>query len=387
MTFLVLALPANYVTLEILYLFAGYYAVHAAVLFFTLGIYGGFIYQEKQRQSILALGALLAFLLGMQGSRGLLVIYGPLVAVEGFRWIYRLYCKKKISDVDKKIGLWVLVLLLANYIGGCWSKAVDFGFSRNIRKGFSKLITIVIPDIVEALGFDGGICFKVCMGILVANALYVLFKILFNIWMKKEITLPEWVYLVISASPIMTMFLIAFTTVESTGRYYFVFYFMIALSVVITGNKSRRSVQYALGIAVIYISVTNIMNLYVPAIKSEEPSISDIYKVASYLKENDYTIAYASFENANTITVLSNGSVRAAAVASVEEMDVCKWLSCKDWYPPEIARDQTTAYVITEAEMPEFENFLGNKGEKIKEIQQIERFHIFVSDYNYVNGG
>ncbi len=105
--------------------------------------------------------------------------------------------------------------------------------------------------------------------------------------------------------------------------------------------------------------------------------------MTDFLEEKGIGLAYATFENANTMTVLSKGRVQVASVASVERMDICKWLSCTNWYPPEAPRNQVTAYLVTESQMPEFMLFLKDK--EIQEAEQMGRFHIFISDYNYTN--
>lgn len=47
MAFLCLVIPSGFIMLEILYLFAAYYAIHVLVCFFTLGIYALFIKEGK----------------------------------------------------------------------------------------------------------------------------------------------------------------------------------------------------------------------------------------------------------------------------------------------------------------------------------------------------
>ncbi len=393
---MLLALPANYSLLEVLYLFAGYYAGHVAVLFFTLGVYGGSLHRKSIRKGQIFISLFLAFLLGMQGSRGMLVIYGPLAAVEMVRCFHQVFLqrikgsaigKKSVRETDWKISVWVLAGCVVNYLGNCLPVSVSFGFSRNIRKGFSKLLETVIPDAAEAMGFGKvGTFGQICLMFLFINAGYVLVKVLYKILKRKEPEVLEWIYLVVCASPIMTVLMVSFTTVESTGRYYFTFLIMLSMAVVIViKEKSLVTVKACIWIAVSYLAVANIVNLYLPMIGSKEPPESDFFMVADYLEENGYLLAYATFENANSMTVVSNGKVKVAPVASMERMDICKWLSSTKWYPPEISRDQVTAYLVTESEMPEFQLFLEGKDSLVEEAEQIGKFHIYVSDYNLVN--
>lgn len=96
-------------------------------------------------------------------------------------------------------------------------------------------------------------------------------------------------------------------------------------------------------------------------------------------------MAYATFENANSMTVIADGKVQVVPVASVDKMDICKWLSSSEWYVPAKPYHSTTAYVITESEMEEFEQFLEGKEETVSKVGQIGKFSIYVSEYNYSN--
>lgn len=111
--------------------------------------------------------------------------------------------------------------------------------------------------------------------------------------------------------------------------------------------------------------------------------MTDLYEVGSYLEENNYQIAYASFENANTVTVLTNGNTRVAAVASMERMDACKWLSSSQWYVPNVPFESRTAYIVTETESESFQKFYDLHSEDIQFDAQIGKFLIYVSDYNF----
>ena len=83
------------------------------------------------------------------------------------------------------------------------------------------------------------------------------------------------------------------------------------------------------------------------------------------------------------MTVLANGKVRVAAVATVENMDACKWVSSMDWYAPAIPYETRTAYIIPEAEMENFEGFLALHEKDVQLETQIGRFYIYSSDYNF----
>ena len=102
--------------------------------------------------------------------------------------------------------------------------------------------------------------------------------------------------------------------------------------------------------------------------------------MGKYLEENEYHTAYSTFENANTITVLTNGKVQ---VVSVGKMDICKWMSSAEWYVPNIPSDGKTAYVVTEAESEAFAHFLEEHENKVQYMATIGKCSIYTSDYNF----
>lgn len=117
--------------------------------------------------------------------------------------------------------------------------------------------------------------------------------------------------------------------------------------------------------------------------QSAEPPETDEYRVAIFLKENGLSTAYATFENASVLTLLTDGDVCVAAVASVEKMNICKWLSSSKWYVPNVPYEEKTAYVITEAQMDEFQNFLNLHEDELRFETQVGKFYIYESDYNF----
>ncbi|MDD6072460.1 MAG: hypothetical protein PUC12_16860 [Clostridiales bacterium] len=93
--------------------------------------------------------------------------------------------------------------------------------------------------------------------------------------------------------------------------------------------------------------------------------------------------AYSTFDNANTITVLTNGKVRVAAVASLEKMDICKWMSSTQWYVPNVPFEEKTAYIIPESKIEEFNKFLKNHEGDVEFSTKIGSYLIYTSEYNF----
>lgn len=387
--FLGLMIPCNFIILELVYLFASYYAVHVVIFFITLGIYIRNIcpQSEKLRQGGLMIGCiLLAFLLGLQGVRGLLVLYGPLLGMESIRNLYIFYCGKRPIKKDIYISFWVVLLAIWNFVGTFFPISVGQGFSKNIRQGFVKFWTVVIPDMGRAIGFNStNILGKVCLFFFLVLSIYLLADILWRMFRKNEISAGEWGYLVLCSSPIVSGLMVAFTTVESTERYYFLLAYVMAFAMILGIKKFNNItvIKTAIGLTAVVFAIINIGRVYVPILKSQEPPLSQAYEVSKYLQENHYDLSYASFENANTMTVLSNGKIRVAAVASVDKMDICKWMSSTDWYVPNMPYEYPTAYIVTETERELFQKFYDLHHEEIRFDTQIGKFLIYVSDYNF----
>lgn len=382
--FLGLALPLNVTILELLYLFASYYAIHVAVLFLTLGIYTEGIRTGKIRWVPAVISMICALCLGMQGVRGILVLYGPLFGIEALRVLYCVYCRVYDRRTDWIVSVWVFGLLVVSIIGTCFPFSVGQGFSRNIRKGMHKLLMVVVPDMGKAIGFHKADTFgKICLSVMVLVILYLLVEIMYRMWKRKLISAAEWAFLVICSSPVVTALTVAFTTVEDSERYYFLLIFAMAYATVLIGRKISRRCKIAGSVLITVFAMINACTVYLPIVKMEEPPVTEEYEVGKWLEENDYLTAYATFENANTITVLTNGKVRAASVASVDKMDICKWMTSTDWYVPNVPFEEKTAYVITESEKEEFGRFLEDHGENVRFETEIGKYLIYTSNYNY----
>ena len=122
MIFLCLAIPCTLNILELLYLFAGYYAEHIIILFITLAVYVKIMRIENIIWPPLLVTFLLAFVLGLQGVRGILVIYGPLLGIEVIRNIYLSFCHQKRQRHDIALTLWAVLELTVSFIGTCFLK-------------------------------------------------------------------------------------------------------------------------------------------------------------------------------------------------------------------------------------------------------------------------
>lgn len=388
--FLCLMLPMDFMIIELFYLFSGYYAIHVVIMFFTLGVYINAIKKTRLIWPAMAVSVIFAFVLGVQGARGILVIYGPLFGTEVIRNLHRIYCGKEWKKTDLFISIWVMILLVAGFLGMLAPVSVGQNFSRNIRKGLPKFLTVVLPDMCKALGISStNTTEKICAIVLFLIIVYLLADILFKIIKKREIETIEWGFLAVASSPLVSAFVVSFTTFESTERYYFQFVYVTAYAVVLffrkwkQGIKLKAGIHLCVGLVIVMLTTVHFYSVYLPIMRAEEPRQNDYYKVVKYLEENDYEIAYSNFDNSNLMTALSNSRVIVAAVDSFGKMNVCKWLTSSDWYVPNRPFEERTAYIIPEMDMKEFDKFLDIHKEDMSFETKIGIFSIYSSDYNF----
>lgn len=388
--FLGLAVPMVFDVLEVLYLFACYYSVHVIAFFFTLGVYGDVLKGKKIKKGSMAAGILFALVLGIQGVRGILVLYAPLFGIEIIRNGYRFYCKRKAERADYDISLWVIALLLVSFLGTTFPVSAGQSVSRNIRNGFSKLFTEVIPNMGKALGFDdANVIGKICLAVLLLVTLYLLIDILFRMFRKKEMEPVDWSFLVVCSSPAVTALMLAFTTTDTTERYHFMLGYTMAFAAILAFRKIHfsRFLEDAGCLLVVLLAVSTISTVYVPVLQAGETEDRDEYEVVRFLEENGFSISYSTFFNANIMTTMANGRIRIAPVASLDKMSVCRSLSSSDWYVPNMPFHERTAYIIPEGELENFEVFMASHAEELQFETQIGRFMIYSSDDNLSNLG
>ena len=386
MVFLCLMLPATFSMLELTYLFVGYYAEHIITFFLTLSVYAILLRNIKEKGIYLKMGLclFLALILGLQGTRGILVIYGPLFGIEVIRLLFVKYSKGKIDASNLRTLVFSILLLIISYLGTLSPLSVGQNISRNIRNGLHKLWVDVIPDNMRAIGFaEGHILRNICLAVIVVCVLAQIVGILINLLKRKEILPIQWCFLVVAASPVVAAIMVSFTTVESSERYYFMWIFSMAYSIVMLWiNVKKKGFKIILMAAVVILAVINAKDIYMPIFATADPPHTDAYDVVIYLEENNLSVAYSTFENANKMTALSNGKVNVYAVDSMKKMNECKWMTSTEWYPPEMPYHQKTAYIVPEVFEDDFGKFI-DAGADCELVNKIGCYSIWVSEYNY----
>lgn len=413
LVFLLLSLVlANHFTiLELQYLWASYYSCHIVLMFLTLAVYYDLILDKMSKVTIgLGVFTLIgSFSMGLQSERGLLILSIPLLGTEIIRAFSDILKMHKVTKW--RVSVYVCLLVILGYLGTLLPLSISVNASRNVRHGFSKLLFSVIPDMLHSLGFyDANLCGKVLLGIFcfiaIVQMVWHVYRLLRWTFLKVVVDdegskqlIPNgktWILCFFTVSPIVSMLAASFTTTESSERYYFVFLYLMAFAVILTmdeipfihvdGDGSTTSYlrvgRMDAFILSVLITIVNVWAVYVPIITGSNGQDSDVAKIADYLVENNYTNGYATFEYATPITVFSQGEAWISPVATVERMNICKWMTCTDWFVPNAPVDMETVYVIKDSELEEFQSFLNNSQYPCELVSVIGRFSIYSSPKN-----
>lgn len=382
--FLVLMLPNNRIIIELMFIHAGYYATHVALYFLTLAMYVKMLKREKVGMAEILFNLLLHFLLGIQGTRGILIITGPLLAVEFIRHIYMWWCGQREKLEDIVIGCFVFASNIVGYFGGKFSLSVKLPMSRNIRKAPLKFGEEIIPNFLNVFSWGSlslveKISYAVCLCLIVYLAIDIMVKGI----KRKRVKEEEWIFFNFFISVILTTAALTFTTIEVANRYFVVIYFAMAIGIAILMKRDVKIVKKSLIIVIGILFVANCYRVYYPMIAEHNYEQNAHMQVGEYLLQEGYEYGYSDFANANTITVYSDGKIQVSAIDTFSEMNICKWLTSNKWYVPNVPQNSKTAYIVPDHKLNEIEEFINKNPGAVEFKTQIGHLYIYGSEYNY----
>lgn len=397
---LFLILPNHFVVLELFYLFASYYGSHIILFLLSLVTYLMYIDMSKtktignSKKNIILVSFITlvtawgSFVMGMQGVRGLLITALPLFATECVRIFFVIVHNHKVPKLYPIVYASVLVVLGA--LGTRMPYSVGQGVSKNLRNGPVKFFQVIILDAIRSIGFfDTNLFGKILLCVAVVITLRQIILAIYRLFVKtQEIhNKTTWILCFFVISSLASMAAGAFTTMESSERYYFMWIFLIAYGVVLTLNEVRKKEWiYTLYAGVIVLGIMNLYAVYEPIFSSDPNNYGGEYKeIGDYLIENDYKMGYATFESAGIITIFTDGEVWVSPVADISKMNICKWLSSTEWYVPNVSADMKTAYIIPKEEIEKFEQFEEKLSHEVSLEKEIGKYYIFSSPINDSN--
>lgn len=380
----VMILPNNGVMLELIFVRAGHYAFHIGLYFFTLAIYLKMLKKVKVRKLEIVINLLLHLVIGIQGSRGILMITGPLLAVEFVRHIYLWWSKEKVKREDIITGCFVIVTNVVGYFGGKIPLSVKLPISKHIRNAPRKVIEDVIPNFLSVFSWERisqveKIVYIACLVVVV----YLVIDIVVKGMKRKEIGVEKWIFLNFFASVMLTAMAVAFSTMGSSNRYYVAIYFAIAMGISILIGSDNKFIKSGLMLITSILFITNCCRLYYPWVTDNSFKNNAFVQVGEYLVQEGYEYGYSDFVNANTITVYSDEKIQVSGIDTFTEMKIGKWLTSKKWYVPNVPQNSKTAYIVPDHKLNEIEEFINKNPGAIEFKTQIKHLYIYGSDYNY----
>ncbi|MBQ9512154.1 MAG: hypothetical protein IJR58_03075, partial [Lachnospiraceae bacterium] len=375
--------------LQMYVLYAGYYLPVIATTFLTLTFYAEYLQKGAIKPYKMVIVVILAVVLGLQGMRGVLMVYIPLLLAEVIRQAIRLLRERKVHVLNEY--RWLLLTTIMCVLSYGIAKHYAAGMTetgRNIRKGFQKLATEVIPVTMELLRPGVNMVYGICVALMLLTGIVVVIVTVF----RNEAT--SWLLLALFLSPVTMMLAMAFTTSEVSARYMVYLFFVAAAGIGILlqhidvtdglspvshrfGGRGTVSAATANPFTTLFIANTPILLAallalrfnYHALIKNDFSQDSSYMHVAEWMIDNGYDKGYATFDFANPITVMSNGAVQACAVSNMYDLEGAKWLTNAAWYLPYTERKGPVVMITTPSSEPDFKILL----EERPEIIAIER--------------
>lgn len=393
---------------QMIFLYAAYYVVHFITLFLFLILYNKAIDKDKIPSWIFGLTLLLSFLNGLQGMHAALFCYMPLLGVEIVRRFVSFIKKEKQSSF--LILGWLLATSFLSVFATKIVGSYTLGASRNIRHAGEKFIEYVWPFFLDVISFDR-------MPVLVT--LFCILAALGYIYTVKELLTgkgecvgkedaekaaeagaevsakaagvgtansPFWSVLAFPFGVIVCMLSSTFTTAEAAPRYYIMILFVVGVGVALFMRGVTKWTRYICAAIAALVIIYGFNKAYVfsnDLIINEDSFEQATAQVARWMEDNGYEYGYSTFNQANTITVMSNNKVKVRAVNSMKEMQGAKWLSDKTWYPPIKDVDGPTCYIVTEANAEEFAEFMDDRKPAVIEQTEIDDYTVYVLDHDY----
>lgn len=380
----------------LLFLFADYYVLHSILLFLAIAFYLH-LREGKPRggRADVAGGIFLfcfAFALCLEGQRCLQVVILPLMFVEAISLfaesgLFSRRLSRERSYAAGYVGAMLSAYLLSNFYGG----RVDYPmYLLPPQDAMAKIFTAVPAAILEGFGLAGNVrvgTFASLMQMLVwAFLALVGYGLVFVCERKGEIGRGQRETVAILSSSLgITVFVVAFTSVEPAQNYFFLSWFIAVLVVGILVDCFRKKKSWfadLIILAVCAFALLNIRYTYSEAISSAD-HLREYEEVADFLIEEGVSYGYAEFWDAGRISLVRDGAVTFGCSYTMENLGAYWWLTSTKWYPPALPEQMRTAYVVRIQKKEAFEGqFEGEDAPAL--CYENEKFAVYIGDRNYV---
>lgn len=400
---LLLCLPVNGIEVQdsilpffayLMFLFAGYYTPYVVVMLIALATYLRLRRGERNAFIVVTGGfaTALSLALGASGLHSFQVATAPLILLE----LLCLYQEtdrftKKISRKRWTAGVYVVLLLLCNFLGLCYPSSVSQPMVMLNGAQVAKRVFSEVPGaVLKCMGIEGGSALmsfgglmQICVYVFAGLTIYA-----FVFWRKHRSMVKEEVLCTINFFLLSLLFTVFAVSVSAIAPYHYYFFAVIFPMAVAVGyladvlHDRYRVLWLALSVFICGYAIANLAYTYVPAAVSDSRQ-KEVKEVADYLEEHDISYGYAQYWNANRLTIVSEGKVTMGNVYDMGNLTMYWWLTNSKWYVPDLPEDMITAYVVTPDEEA---RFLAGVGERasMEKVFENSRFKVYVSDKNLV---
>lgn len=372
-------------------LFAGAFYVPYLTCIMLVITMLNYLNNEKLRKSkVLILSVIsifLGFLLGMTGTRFLTNLYIPLVISEIFIVWIDIKEKNEINIRSKE--LWIKILFscssaFASFCGFLFNRLVlvrtlkyaEFGNQDFAPiESLSQRISIAVGTIFKLFGGVASGRLMSVDGVITVGkftftivAFVMAFKLLKDVFklsrVRRGLIIFFWV------SFVLNMYLLIFTNMEVADRYHINIIFFIFPIIAVYYDEYTSWLESPIRLLSIFLIFFCVVTsqygiMYKNAFKVN--GNKDKYELIEYLKDNDLKFGYATFWNADVMTVLSNGDIEVANLDYSIDKIPYWWLTPKRLYSSDNNPGQTFLLLTKEESEKATKNLLEGS-EKIKEI-------------------
>ena len=388
---LLLALPGNLRHAQLLFVWADYYAIHCIIMLVTLRAWLSAIDEERGWKIRLCAAFALSFVISLSGLRAALICYAPLMLTELIRWLNAIL-KKSWTREFLRSGSCALGCLTMAFCGSLSPTAVGVPVSRNLRNGVFKLWQVVLPDVGDCVGIGYGSRLRgiLLLVLLLLSAVSIAFCLVRSFHGEKRMTKADGKSGKNSAELIFTFFILslgtaifmgAFTTTDSVWRYYFMVWFAMSYGLTYLLECFSGWGRYLCILVSLAFSFLVWDEELLPVLRQETVR-TEWTEITDWMQENGYYYGYSTYDTSNAMTGACNGNVQVSAVAELDTLEICKWLTDRTWYVPEVSENTKAAYIIPRNRMEEFQVQLDEHADLIL-VMETESYYVYAAPHNY----
>ncbi len=323
-------------------LFGLQYIPHLAMMFIGAGVYFAIIHSKKYSWNHIVVWLVLAVLNGMGGLRLIVVFYAPLWMAAVWSYII-----KEDSTIGKAVKAPQIVFSSLGMIGVAVGYIintkilsqmytfVNWESTEFIKPDFTK-INGVLNDLLMVMGYrtdrkifsiSGGV--NLLMLVSCCFLVYIMIELLKNLIHLKE---DERIITIFAGlSLCVTIFVNLFTNQNWAARYLILpmIWLIVLVAIYIRLKGIMRPVNQLICICLLTTVFCGGLVEYRAWISYNKNSARE--SVLRFLEDEGYRFGYASWDNADVLTEMTDGQIRTCKVTNWKDFSIWYWLMDKDY--------------------------------------------------------